>query len=173
MKREMVVATALVVGAASVAGAGERRADDARRANRADAPRLLKEAVRTGDADIAAFAAIADWILYEKEEKVAAGLTDVLAAVDPTLAGPDGERWNATTRAVVSLFTSALRDAKDHRRRSGDETDAEVAALVSAAAPAVAAALAESDPRAWASIVDAIGGVAHAADRCEPPAPKP
>ena len=174
MKRESIVAMALVVAAASGAGAANRRqTDDAQRADRADAPRLLKEAVRAGDADIAAFAAIADWILYEKEEKVAAGLVDVFAAAEPTLAGADGERWNATTRAIVSLFTSALRDAKDHRRRSGDETDPEVAALMSAAAPALAATLAESDLAAWAPVMGAIGRLAPVTDRRRPPTPNP
>ncbi len=104
----------------------------------------MKEAVRTGTADLAAFAAIADWILYEKEEKVAAGLADVLVALEPRLEGPQGERWNDTTRAVFSLFTSVLRDAAVNRRRSGDGSDAEIAALVKAATPAVAAALREA-----------------------------
>ena len=118
--------------------------DGSRRASREDAPRLMKEAVRTGTADVAAFAAIADWILYEKEEKVAAGLADVLGALEPTMKGARGERWNATTRAMFSLFTSVLRDAQNNRRRSADGPDAEISALVTAATPAVAAALREA-----------------------------
>lgn len=166
------MAVALVVAAASAGEAAPRKADRSRKADRADAPRLLKDAVRTGDADLATFAAIADWILHEKEEAVAAGLADVLSAVDPSAGRPSGDRWAPTTQAMVSLFTSVLRDAESHRRRSGDETDAEVAALVSAAAPAVAAALAESDPRLVATLADAFA--AAAPDRCAPlPAQRP
>ena len=141
MRRELGVAMALVVAVAPMAAAGS---DAARRTSREDAPRLMKEAVRTGTADLAAFAAITDWILYEKEEKVAAGLADVLVALEPRMEGARGERWNDTTRAVFSLFTSVLRDAASNRRRSGDAQDAEIAALVKAATPAVAAALREA-----------------------------
>jgi hypothetical protein len=141
MMRELGVVMALVVAAAPLASAGT---DGPRRADREDAPRLMKEAVRTGTADAAAFAAIADWILYEKEEKVALGLADVLVALEPSMEGAQGERWNDTTRAMFSLFTGVLRDAAVNRRRSGDAPDAEIAALVKAATPAVAAALREA-----------------------------
>jgi hypothetical protein len=138
MKRAVLVAVTVVVAAASTAQAAPRKTD------RADAPRLLAEAVRKGDADLATFAAITHWILYEKEEKVAAGLAEALATVDLPASGPAGDRWAPTSRAMIALFTSVLRDAESGRRRSGDETDAEIAALVQAAAPAIAAALAES-----------------------------
>jgi hypothetical protein len=141
MMRELGVVMALVAAAAPLASAGT---DGPRQAGREDAPRLMKEAVRTGTADMAAFAAIADWILYEKEEKVAAGLADVLVALEPSMGGAQGERWNDTTRAMFSLFTSVLRDAAVNRRRSGDGPDAEIAALVKAATPAIAAALSEA-----------------------------
>ena len=45
---------------------------------------------------------------------------------------------------MFSLFTSVLRDAEGNRRRRGDASDAEIAALVRAATPAVAAALREA-----------------------------
>lgn len=148
MRRELAVAVALVMAAAPMAMAGR---NDARR-DREDAPRLLKQAVREGTADVADFAAIADWILHEKEEKVAAGLIDLLAAVEPAVAGASGQRWDATTRAVFSLFATALRDAQGNRRRSGRDLEPEIADLVSAAAPAVAATLREADPESRARI---------------------
>jgi hypothetical protein len=144
MMRKLFVAMALLVAAAPVAMAGTRKADASRRAGHEDAGRLMKEAVRTGTADAAAFAAIAEWILYEKEEKVAAGLADVLGAAEPTLAGAGGERWHGTTRAMFALFTSVLRDAASDRRRSADGPDPEIDALVAAAMPAVAAAIGEA-----------------------------
>ena len=49
-----------VLASVPMAAAGN---DDARRAGRKDAPRLMKEAVTAGTVDAAAFAAIADWIL--------------------------------------------------------------------------------------------------------------
>jgi hypothetical protein len=138
MTRQLGVAMALVLAAATATMAGT---DGPRRAGREDAPRLMKEAVRAGTADAAAFAAIADWILHEKEEKVAAGLIDVLGAVEPEVARASGARWNDTTRAMFSLFAGVLRDAHGNRRRSGQELDAEIAALVKVATPAVASAL--------------------------------
>src|ERR1051325_9054417 len=41
-----------------------------------DAPRLLAEALRSGTTDTAAWASIVRWVLFEKEEKVAAGLQE-------------------------------------------------------------------------------------------------
>jgi hypothetical protein len=149
MKRVLGVAMAVLVAAAPLA-AGER--EDAQRPGRKDAPRLLKEAVTAGTVDDAAFAAIADWILHEKEEKVAAGLVDLLGAVEPQVAAASGERWNATTNAVFSLFGSVLRDAQGNRRRGEQELDAEIAALVKVAAPAVAGAFREIDPAERARI---------------------
>jgi hypothetical protein len=161
MKLALVGAVAVTLLAASAGQAAPRKSD---RARRAEAPRLLKDALRDGDADIQAFAAIADWILTEKEETVAAGLSDVLSGLDLAPRGASDQRWAATTQAMVSLFKSVLRDARDDRRRSGDETDAEVAALMSAAAPAVAAALAEADSKIGLPFRDALR---DAAGRCE------
>ena len=167
MRRELGVALALVVAAAPMTVAGT---NVSRRAAREDAPRMLKEAVRTGTADAAAFAAIADWILYEKEEAVAAGLVDVLAALDPAIAGASpgtGERWNETARAMISLFTTVLRDAQANRH-GADNFDAEFAALVSAAAPAVAGALSEVHPEAKARLQAAFGALGPVADDLVP-----
>jgi hypothetical protein len=163
MRRELGVAMALLV-AAPMTAAGT---DLPRRTGSEDAPRLLKEAVRTGTADAAAFAAIAHWILYEKEEKVAAGLADVLGALDPAVALAGDERWNDTARAMFSLFATVLRDAEDHRR-GADAFDAELAALVSAAAPAVAGALREADPAARARFLAAFGALGPVADDLVP-----
>lgn len=146
MRRKLAVAMASVLAAATAG------ADDARQAARKDAPRLMKEAVTAGTVEAAAFAAIADWILHEKEEKVAAGLIDVLGAVEPEVARAGGERWNDTTRAVFSLFAGVLRDAQGNRRRGGRELDVEIAALVKVATPAVAGALREIDPAERARI---------------------
>jgi hypothetical protein len=143
------LAVAAMVAAASMA---EAASDDARRAAREQAPRLMKDAVAAGTIDAADFAAVADWILHEKEEKVAAGLIDVLGAVEPAIAPAGGQRWDATTRAVFSLFATVLRDAQGDHRRSGRDLDPEIADLVSAAAPAVAATLQEVDPESKARI---------------------
>jgi hypothetical protein len=167
MRRELGVAMAVMLAAAPLSAAGTGKVDGSRRAGREDAPRLLKEAVRAGTADADAFAAIVDWILYEKEEKVAAGLADVLGSLDPAIAGAKGERWNETARAMFSLFTSVLRDAEGNRH-GADAFDAHFSALVSAAAPAVTAALREADPAARARFLTAFGALGPAADDLVP-----
>jgi hypothetical protein len=53
-----------------------------------EAPRLLAEALRTGNTDTAAWASIVRWVLFEKEEKVAAGLTEALRAVPAPTSAP-------------------------------------------------------------------------------------
>lgn len=165
LARGVVLAVVVAAGTVAPASAGE---SDRRESNqRADAPRLLKEGLAAGDADFATFAAIADWILHEKEEKVAAGLVDALSAVEPRLAGHDGQRWNATTEAMVTLLKSALQDARTHHRRGDGETEADVAALVKAAAPAISATLAEVDPKVWAPFREALQGAMK--NSCEPP----
>ena len=118
-----------------------------------EAPRLLAEALRTGNTDTAAWASIVRWVLFEKEEKVAAGLTEALRAVPAPTSGPDAERWNRTAEAVIGAFAGVLRDAQSHTRRNGD---AIVNDLVAAAAPAVIAALAEADPAAREKAVAAV-----------------
>ena len=102
-----VVVAVLAAGSVAQAGDSDRRAD---------APRLLKEGLAAGNADLATFAAIADWILHEKEEKVAAGILGALTELEPRLAGREGARWNATTQAMFGLFKTALRDAQSNRR---------------------------------------------------------
>ena len=165
MKRKLGVAVALMVAAAPMALAAT---EVSRRPGRDDAARLMKEAVRTGTADAAAFAAIVDWILYEKEEKVAAGLIDVLGAVGPTIATASDERWAETSRAMLSLFTTLLRDAEGNRRPDSDAFEADLSALVSAAAPAVASALREVDPVDKARFMAVFGALAPAADDLVP-----
>jgi HEAT repeats len=110
-----------------------------------DAPRLLADALRSGTTDTAAWASIVRWVLFEKEEKVAAGLTEALRAVPAPSTGQDAERWNRTAETVIGAFAGVLRDAQTHTRRDGD---AMVNDLVAAAAPAVLAAIRESDPAA-------------------------
>ena len=114
MKLVLGVTMALALAGAQAVSAGT---DDERKASRKDAPRLLKDAVAAGTVDVAAFASITDWILHEKEEKVAAGLVDLLGAVEPEIAAASGARWNDTTRAVFALFAGVLRDAEGNRRR--------------------------------------------------------
>lgn len=189
MRRDLVVLTSISLAVAQSAAAGTRqktrRTDDNEMreaaaviaaiadamgnagARRGEAAGLLKEAVRTGTADAEAFATIAAWILYEKEEKVAAGLADVLGAVGPTSAGRDGARWNAATQAMLRLFTSVLRDAQNHRRVDPAEADARMSAVVAAAAPAVADALREAGMDAC--VVDA---AAKALKKIEASSPK-
>jgi hypothetical protein len=118
-----------------------------------DAPRLLAEALRSGNTDTAAWASIVRWVLFEKEEKVAAGLTEALRAVPAPASGPDAERWNRTAETVIGAFAGVLRDAQSHTRRDGD---AIVNDLVAAAAPAVIAAISESDPAAREKVLAAV-----------------
>jgi HEAT repeat protein len=122
-----------------------------------EAPRLLAEALRSGNTDTAAWASIVRWVLFEKEEKVAAGLTEALRAVPAPTSGPDAERWNRTAEVVIGAFAGVLRDAQTHTRRDGD---AIVNDLVMAAAPAVMAALREADPAALDKARAAIAGFA-------------
>lgn len=166
MRRDLVVVAVISLAIAQSAAAGERQqvlrtdGDEMREAaamiakvagamehagaRRGEAAGLLKEAVRTGSADAEAFATIADWILYEKEEKVAAGLADVIGAVRLTRAGRDGARWNETAQAMAGLFTGLLRDAQSNRRVDSAEADARMSAVIAAAAPAVTDALREA-----------------------------
>lgn len=118
-----------------------------------DGPRLLAEALRSGQTDTAAWASVVRWVLFEKEEKVAAGLARALEAVPPPASGPDAERWNATARAVLGSFALVLQDAEAFRRQDGD---AIVRNLVGVAAPAVAAALTEADPAALDRVLAAV-----------------
>src|SRR4029079_3170152 len=100
-----------------------------------------------------AWASIVRWVLFEKEEKVAAGLTEALRAVPAPTSGPDAERWNRTAEAVIGAFAGVLRDAQSHTRRNGD---AIVNDLVAAAAAAVIAALAEAHADAREKAVAAV-----------------
>ena len=125
-----------------------------------DAPRLLADALRRGTADTAAFASIMRWVLMEREDRVAAGLAEALRAVPPPAGGPDAERWNATAHAVIGAFAGVLRDAETYKRRDGD---AIVRGLVGAAAPAVIAAMSESDPAAVETLREAVQAFAPAA----------
>lgn len=118
-----------------------------------DAPRLLADALRSGETDTAAWASIVRWVLFEKEEKVAAGLTEALRAVPVPAGGAEAERWNRTAEAVIGAFAGVLRDAQSHTRRDGD---AIVNDLVAAAAPAVIAAISESDPAARDKVLAAV-----------------
>jgi len=156
MTKELAVAVMVVVGTALTAAG----ADDARAARRAEAPRLLKDAVAAGTVEDADFAAIADWILHAKEENVAAGLLEVLGAAEPSLAAAGGQRWEGTTRAVFSLFATALRDGQHNRRRSGQDLEPEIAAVVSAATPALAETFREIDPETKARITALLGTLA-------------
>jgi HEAT repeat protein len=121
---------------AEALGATPARADEA--------PRLLAEALRTGTTDTASWASIVRWVLTEREEKVAAGLAAALQAAPAPASGPDADRWNATAAAVAGVFAGALHDAETHTPRDGDAIFTE---LVTAAAPAVVAALSEVDPQ--------------------------
>ena len=157
MAKTLSLTVALVLSVATLASAG----DDARKkARREDAPRLMKDAVAAGTIDTADFAAIADWILHEKEEKVAAGLIDVLGAAQPAITAASGERWEPTARAVFSLFATVLRDAQGNQRRGARDLEPEIAALVGAASPAVTASLREIDPESrarMAALLDVLG----------------
>lgn len=158
MGRVVSMAVAVVL-AASMAAAGTP--------GRADAPRLLKDAVRTGTIEDAAFAAITDWILHEKEEAVAAGLIEVLGALDPSAARIGGSaRYDETAAAVLSIFTRVLRDAQSNRRP--DAFEADLAALVGVAAPVVAASLRETAPADRARLMAAFGMLGPVADDLVP-----
>jgi hypothetical protein len=118
-----------------------------------EAPRLLAEALRSGNTDTAAWASIVRWVLFEKEEKVAAGPHGGAARRSPPATGADAERWNRTAEAVIGAFAGVLRDAQSHTRRDGD---AIVNDLVAVAAPAVIAAISESDPAARDKVLAAV-----------------
>jgi hypothetical protein len=125
-----------------------------------DGSRLLAEALRSGQIDTAAWASVVRWVLFEKEEKVAAGLARALQAMPTSATGPDGERWNATANAVLGAFAAVLQDAEGFRRQDGE---ALMRHVVGVAAPAVAAALAEADPAALDGALAAVRVFAPAA----------
>jgi len=138
MKR--VVAMTAVL---AMAGAGMARAHDKRAA--ADAPALLADALREGKVDADTAAELTRWILSEKDDTVARGLAHALGSIDLTTHGSDGKQWDATARAMAALFQSALGDAAARRPRDASQWP-ELAALMSAAAPAVAQALHDLPP---------------------------
>lgn len=156
----VVTGAVVVVLAASLAAAESKPP-------RADAPRLLRDAVRTGTIEDAAFAAITDWILHEKEEAVAAGLIEVLGAIEPSATGIGADaRYDETAAAVLSIFTRVLRDAQSNRRPGAIED--ELAALVGVAAPVVAASLRETSAADRARLMAAFRMLGPVADDLVP-----
>jgi hypothetical protein len=174
------MAVALVLTTSSVSWAGEskqRRSADAEvldllsaiapvvealsgsTVDTGDAPRLLADALATGTTDAQAWGRIVRWVLSEKDETVAAGLADVLQSVPPA-SGPEARRWDATTRAVMGAFQGVLRDAQANRRQDGE---ALMRNLATAAAPAVVAALRESDAATRESVLRTLRAVVAAA----------
>jgi hypothetical protein len=127
-----------------------------------DGSRLLIDALRSGQMDTAAWASVVRWVLFEKEERVAAGFARALETIVLPGSGPDAERWNATAQAMLGAFAAVLQDAESFHRQDGD---AIVRSLVGVAAPAVAAALAEADPRALESARAVVQAFAPSAAR--------
>ena len=142
MKR---TATAVTMAAAVVAVVATGWAEDKPAVAAADVPALLEQALRGGTVDADAAAEITRWVLSEKDDAVARGLIGAMRSAELAPRGPDRELWNATADAMLDLFESGLADAAVHRRRGASDWT-EMAALVRAAAPAIAAALAETSP---------------------------
>ena len=127
--RAAIVTFMAIVDAASRPAAAE-----------ADAPRLLRESLRTGTAEPAAMGAIVRWVLEEKEEKVAGAVADALTEVAPRLPraeGVDAERWNVAAQSVLAAFGTALRNAENNRRTDGEEILRGLAPAIAAAAQAL------------------------------------
>jgi hypothetical protein len=143
--------------AAVLARAGTGRAED----KPANAPALLEQALRHGAVDADAAAEITRWILSEKDDAVARGLIGALRSADLAPRGPDRELWSATADAMLDLFESGLGDAAAHRRRGAGWP--ELAALVNAAAPAIAAALRETSPSDREALSRFLGAMAPTA----------
>lgn len=152
--RTWTVTVALALGLA-----GATAAED----GQAQGPQLLEDALRTGKADTADLAAIVEWVLREKEETVARELRRTLQTLDTTGRGPDGPRWDATSRAILGLFGTVLLDAERLHRRDAPSLARELSAVVDAATPALAAALRESDPAGRALVARGLRALASAA----------
>ena len=152
----------VVAGILSLAVVGQVGAEEA---PKADAPKLLKEALQKGRAEPADIGAIVSWVLHEKEETVASGFAEVLGALDlpAGVKGRDAERWAPTVSALADVFAAALRDAETRRPRKGSDVPPELAALLRAAAPAISASLREADPESLAGVRAALKGFAQAA----------
>lgn len=136
--REIREAFATLAGIIEAASRPTTRTDDA--------PRLLRESLRTGTVDPAAMGAIMRWVIYEKEEKVAAVFAGALASVDPGLKGVEAERWSAAARSVVRVFEGVLRDAQDNRRQDGESLLRELRPAIDAAAEALKQVQETQDP---------------------------
>jgi hypothetical protein len=169
---------AVVTLAAVLAIAGPGWADDKPAAT--DAPALLQRALRGGTVDADAAAEITRWILSAKDDTVARGLIGALRSAELAPKGPDREIWNGTADAMLDLFESGLADAAAHRRRRATDWP-ELAALVNAAAPAIAAALAPEVRRGAALALGTMGpagkpaadALRRALDDPDAPAPDP
>jgi hypothetical protein len=152
--RTWTVTAALALGLAGGAAAEERRPD---------APRALEEALRTGKADADDVEAIVRWVLREKEETVAREVRRTLQSLDLKGTGPEGQRWDETSRAIFGLFGTVLRDAERLHRRDARSLERELTRVVDAATPALAAALRESDPVGRAIFARGLRALAEAA----------
>jgi HEAT repeat protein len=133
----------MMAAVVALAAAGWARAED--KPAMPDPPALLGEALRAGNVDAEAAAALTRWILSEKDDAVARGLADVLRSTDLAPKGADRELWNATAESMAALFESGLGNAAARRRRGANDWP-ELAALLNAAAPAITEALRETSP---------------------------
>jgi len=145
MKHALAVPVAVILAMAC----GPSLRAGTRDASRTDAPRRLGEALASGTADAQTIASIVRWVLEEEPEKVAPGLAAALqAAIDASPGGRSDPRWNAAARGAADLFASLLDDAQAHRRRDPASLTRPLAPLLTAAAPALAEALADAEPAA-------------------------
>ena len=153
------IVAVLWAAAAGQAGAGEVASSEA--------PGKLTKALQSGQAEPADVRAIIDWVLHEKEEKVAAGFAGVLSALDTRRQGTgrDALRWAPTMSAMVDLFAATLRDAQTHKSRRGSDVPPELSALLRAAAPAIADSLREADPKSLESLRAATAAFGQAAGK--------
>lgn len=160
--RTTAVALAVLALAAPIAAADRDRGDAAP----VDAPRLMKRAIETGEADTRTALLLTQWVLTARPEEIVPAFVEVLtsAAGDEMKTGDPA--WDDAAQAAVSTFARLMQDGASHRRPDAAALIADLAPVLRAAVPAVIQALGEVDPaarEAVAPIVRTIAGEASPA----------
>jgi hypothetical protein len=154
-------AVALVALAVAAPAFAAERAD-------VDAPRLMKRAIETGEADTRTALLITQWVLTARPEEIVPAFVDVLtsAAGDEMKTGDPA--WDDAAQATVSAFARLMQDGASHRRPDAAALMQDLAPVFRAAVPAVMQALGEADPAAREAVVPIVRAIAGEAGPAVP-----
>jgi HEAT repeat protein len=132
-----------------------------------DAPRLMKHAIETGEADARTALLIAQWVLTARPEEIVPAFVDVLTSAVAEMKTGD-EAWDEAAQAVASTFARLLEDGASHRHPDTAALMQDLAPVVRAAVPAVVQALGEVDPDVREALSSIVGTFAAEAGPAVP-----